>query len=160
MNYNHISSFDKKIRIFSLTVSDMKNLAILDIEKENPIKFINTIVTKKCNLPGIKNDIIGKLIKDILDISNIDYNEETKKDLIRLNQLASTHPTLFNDNNERPDIKEEAFKIYKNLIEDIRINLNSFLHDNFRILTKINISTADLDSMPYWEYKKYLQFLK
>lgn len=154
-----ISTFDKNVKVRSLTVREFADFAISDLEKEDPIKIINQLVVKCSSLPAIQNNIIGLLLIDVFKCSNIDMDEDIKEMLKRISSLASTYPNIFNDNNDRPELRKEIKELYVKLADSIQPDIQSILIDKAKLI-KLGIQPSEIDQLPYWEFKEYIRLIK
>ena len=153
------SKVDRSVKIMPLTVKNVFDLAVKDFDVENPIQVINTLVVQYSSLVGVQNNIVGKLFLDILELSDLEFSEETAINLKKISSIASTYPMIFSDNNDQPDLKEEIKILYKAVVDDIQPDLKKMFKDKFKLFTKTSIQPSELDKLPYWEYKQYLKFL-
>jgi len=154
------STIDKRIKVMSLSVLDVKNLAIVDFDKEDPVKYINTLVIKRSSLAMLENRLVGGLFLDILKMSNVDVTEETEAALKRISSVANTYPQIFGDSKDRPDLREEINQLYHKVIDDIQPSLEEFYKTIIAIYTQTSIQPSELEQMAHWEFKYLLKALK
>ena len=153
------SKADRNVKIQSLTVKDVYDLAQIDFDTESPIKVLNTLLIKNSSLVGIQNNIVGLLLIDILALSDLEFSEDTDKNLRRISSVANTYPQIFGDSHDRPELREEINDLYNKVIEDIQPDIEKMIKDKFKIYKALNIQPSELDKFPYWEYKRYLKML-
>ena len=153
------SKADRNVKIQSLTVKDVYDLAQIDFDTESPIKVLNTLLIKNSSLVGIQNNIVGLLLIDILTLSDLEFSEDTDKNLRRISSVANTYPHIFGDSNDRPELREEINDLYNKVVEDIQPDIEDMIKDKFKIYKALNIQPSELDKFPYWEYKRYLKML-
>jgi hypothetical protein len=153
------SDIDPKVKIRSLTVKEVKELAMTDFDKVGAMGYMNNLIFKCSSLSLLHPNIVGGLIRDVLKISDIEISEETEKDLERINSLGRTYPRIFGDSPEKPELKEEAIDLYNKLIDEIQPNITEMNKGFFKIFKDTHIQPSELDKLPYWEYKQYLRML-
>jgi len=153
------SDIDPKVKIRSLTVREVKDLAMVDFEREDPVKFINTLMVKCSSLSMLQNNIIGGLIRDILKVSGIEFSEETEETLERISSIGRSFPHVFGSGSDRPDLREEIESLYIKLADDIQFSIKELNKDFLKIFKETSIQPSELDKLQYWEYKYYLQML-
>lgn len=153
------SNIDSNVKIRSLTVKEVKELAMADFDKIDPMSYINNRIFKCSSLSVLHTNIVGGLIKDVLKLSTIEISKELEEDLDRINSLGRTYPRIFGSDPEKPELKEEIKELYDNIIDEIQPDIVELNKGFFKIFKETHIQPSELDKLPYWEYKQYLQML-
>lgn len=159
MNISIKSSIGDNIRVTPLTVGELTEMSIYDFEKESSLNYLNSLIIKKTSLSMLDNKIIGKLINEIILVSNIEHTSVSLEECNRINDITNVHPLIFGNASIGLPARLELEQCYKNILDDIIIDLYIILEDKFKIIKELHIQPSELNKLPYWEFKKYLDMI-